>query len=236
MEDHEMQQLYTKGIQRLSSAPMYIDDTAALNIFELRAKCRRLKNKHNIGMVIIDYLQLMSGSSDKNTNREQEISKISRDLKGLAKELQIPIIALSQLSRAVESRKEGDKVPQLSDLRESGAIEQDADMVMFLYRPEYYGITANENGESNKGETHVKIAKHRNGSLDTVKLRALLHIQKFVEMVDDDFGGLSSGSNWRPVPPSSQSGGGGDAGAKLYIQAGSRMNDLPMDDGEDAPF
>lgn len=234
MEDHEMQQLYTKGINRLSTAKMFIDDTAALNIFELRAKCRRLKNKHNIGMVIIDYLQLMSGSSDKNTNREQEISKISRDLKGLAKELQIPIIALSQLSRAVESRKEGDKVPQLSDLRESGAIEQDADMVMFLYRPEYYGITANENGESNKGETHVKIAKHRNGSLDTVKLRALLHIQKFVEMVDDDFGGLASGGNWRPVAPSSQ--GGGDAGAKLYIQAGSRMNDLPMEDGEDAPF
>ena len=234
MEDHEMQQLYTKGIQRLSNAHMYIDDTAALNIFELRAKCRRLKNKHNIGMVIIDYLQLMSGSSEKNTNREQEISKISRDLKGLAKELQIPIIALSQLSRAVESRKEGDKVPQLSDLRESGAIEQDADMVMFLYRPEYYGITANENGESNKGETHVKIAKHRNGSLDTVKLRALLHIQKFVEMVDDDFGGLGGGGNWRPVPANDQ--GGGDAGAKLYIQAGSRMNDLPMDDGEDTPF
>src|SRR6478609_4979879 len=182
LEEHEMKQLYKNGIERLSKAPIYIDDTAALNIFELRAKCRRLKNKHDIGLIIIDYLQLMSGSGDnRNGNREQEISKISRDLKSLAKELKVPIIALSQLSREVEKRKEGAKIPQLSDLRESGAIEQDADVVMFLYRPEYYDITANEMGESNKGETHVKIAKHRNGSLDTVKLKALLHIQKFVE-------------------------------------------------------
>jgi replicative DNA helicase len=140
------------------------------------------KNKHNIGLVLIDYLQLMSGTSDnRNFNREQEISNISRNLKALAKELNIPIVALSQLSREVEKRKEGNKMPQLSDLRESGAIEQDADMVMFLYRPEYYDITANEMGESNKGETHIRIAKHRNGSLDTIKLKALLHIQKFVE-------------------------------------------------------
>ena len=234
LEEHEMKQLYAKGIQRLAKAPMFIDDTAALNIFELRAKCRRLKNKHNIGLIIIDYLQLMSGTNDRNSNREQEISKISRDLKGLAKELQVPIIALSQLSREVEKRKEGNKMPQLSDLRESGAIEQDADMVMFLYRPEYYDITANEFGESNKGETHVRIAKHRNGSLETVKLRALLHIQKFAEMEGDDNLGL--GSNWRPVP--SVTGGGGEqpGGARLYIQAGSKMNDLPMDDGEDTPF
>jgi len=173
MEEHEMQQLYKKGIQRLSNAPIFIDDTAALNIFELRAKCRRLKNKHNVGLIIIDYLQLMSGTGEnRNSNREQEISRISRDLKGLAKELQVPIVALSQLSREVEKRKEGNKMPQLSDLRESGAIEQDADVVMFLYRPEYYDITANEFGESNKGETHVRIAKHRNGSLETIKLRA----------------------------------------------------------------
>ena len=234
LEEHEMKQLYKKGIDRLAKAPIFIDDTPALNIFELRAKCRRLKNKHNIGFIIIDYLQLMSGSNDnKGGNREQEISQISRALKGLAKELQVPIIALSQLSRAVESRKEGEKIPQLSDLRESGAIEQDADMVMFLYRPEYYGITANEMGESNKGETHVKIAKHRNGSLDTVKLRALLHIQKFTEYGEDDFGGigLPSGGSWKPV----QDDGGVDGGARLYIQAGSRMKDLPMDDDE-APF
>ena len=232
LEEHEMKQLYKKGIDRLAKAPIFIDDTPALNIFELRAKCRRLKNKHNVGFIIIDYLQLMSGAGDnRNGNREQEISQISRALKGLAKELQVPIIALSQLSRAVESRKEGEKIPQLSDLRESGAIEQDADMVMFLYRPEYYGITANEMGESNKGETHVKIAKHRNGSLDTVKLRALLHIQKFTEYGEDDFGGIGmpSGGNWKPVQ------GNDGEGAKLYIQAGSRMKDVPMDD-DDAPF
>ena len=234
LEEHEMKQLYAKGIQRLSTAPIFIDDTAALNIFELRAKCRRLKNKHNVGLIIIDYLQLMSGSADRNSNREQEISSISRNLKGLAKELQVPIIALSQLSRAVESRKEGNKMPQLSDLRESGAIEQDADMVMFLYRPEYYDITQNEMGESNKGETHVRIAKHRNGSLETVKLRALLHIQKFVE--DNDFdspgsGGFGGGGNWKPVPTDDAPGGG----ARLYVQAGSKMNDLPIDD-EESPF
>jgi replicative DNA helicase len=232
LEEHEMKQLYARGIQRLAQAPIFIDDTAALNIFELRAKCRRLKNKHNIGLIIIDYLQLMSGTGDRNSNREQEISRISRDLKGLAKELQVPIIALSQLSREVEKRKEGNKMPQLSDLRESGAIEQDADMVMFLYRPEYYDITANEFGESNKGETHVRIAKHRNGSLETIKLKALLHIQKFAEMDGEDFGNLGMpGGNWKPVPSNDNP----EGGAKLYIQTGSRMNDLPMDE-EEPPF
>jgi replicative DNA helicase len=232
MEEHEMQQLYKKGIQRLSTAPIFIDDTAALNIFELRAKCRRLKSKHNVGLIIIDYLQLMSGSSDnRNSNREQEISTISRNLKGLAKELQVPIIALSQLSREVEKRKEGNKIPQLSDLRESGAIEQDADMVMFLYRPEYYDINSNEFGESNKGETHVRIAKHRNGSLENIKLKALLHIQKFVEADQDDFGGPPmGGGSWKPIQ-----GSGGDDSARLFIQKGSRMNDLPMGD-EETPF
>ncbi len=228
LEEHEMKQLHNKGINRLTKAPIFIDDTAALNIFELRAKCRRLKNKHNVGLIIIDYLQLMSGSGDRNANREQEISRISRDLKGLAKELQIPIIALSQLSREVEKRKEGNKMPQLSDLRESGAIEQDADMVMFLYRPEYYDITANEFGENNKGETHVKIAKHRNGSLELIKLKALLHIQKFIETDNDgnDSGGFRpKGGNWKPV-----SGGGGDDAAKLYINKESSMNDGRFDD------
>jgi replicative DNA helicase len=234
LEDHEMKQLYKKGIERLSKAPIYIDDSAALNIFELRAKCRRLKNKYNVGLIIIDYLQLMSGSADKNSNREQEISKISRDLKSLAKELQVPIIALSQLSREVERRKEGNKVPQLSDLRESGAIEQDADMVMFLYRPEYHDITSNEMGESNKGDTYVKIAKHRNGSLENIKLKALLHIQKFVEEEGaQDFMNNptpSGGGNWRPVSET----GGGDA--KMFIQKGSKMNDEEYDDDDQSPF
>ena len=231
MEEHEMKQLYAKGIQRLSQAPLFIDDTPALNIFELRAKCRRLKNKHNIGMIIIDYLQLMSGSGDgRNSNREQEISSISRNLKGLAKELNVPIIALSQLSRAVEQRgaKEGSRVPQLSDLRESGAIEQDADMVMFLYRPEYYDMNTNAEGENIKGLTEVKIAKHRNGTLETVKLKALLHIQKFTNWDEDPYSGIGLPSGgWRPV----EDGGGGE---KLYIQAGSKMNDRQSE--EEDPF
>jgi replicative DNA helicase len=233
LEEHEMKQLYARGIQRLAQAPLYIDDTPALNIFELRAKCRRLKNKHNIGMVIIDYLQLMSGTGEnRSSNREQEISNISRNLKGLAKELNIPIMALSQLSRAVEQRgsKEGSRVPQLSDLRESGAIEQDADMVMFLYRPEYYDINTSAEGENIKGLTEVKIAKHRNGSLDTVKLKALLHIQKFTNWDEDPYSGIGlPGGGWRPVE---DSGGGG--GEKLYIQTGSKMNDISDDD--DQPF
>ena len=232
LEEHEMQQLYKKGIEKLSKAPIFIDDSAALNIFELRAKCRRLKNKHNIGMIIIDYLQLMSGSADRNSNREQEISKISRDLKGLAKELQVPIIALSQLSREVEKRSStnNNKVPQLSDLRESGAIEQDADMVIFLYRPEYNDIMENANGESTKGDTYVKIAKHRNGSLETIKLKAELHIQRFIEEEGGgDFNPNFGGGNWKPVK-----GGGGNDGANLYIQKGSKMNDGQFDD--EAPF
>ncbi|MEI6946134.1 replicative DNA helicase [Paraflavisolibacter sp. H34] len=226
MEEHEMKQLYAKGIQRLAQAPIFIDDSAALNIFELRAKCRRLKTRNNIGFIIIDYLQLMSGGGEgKNTNREQEISTISRGLKQMAKELQVPIIALSQLSREVEKRKDGNKMPQLSDLRESGAIEQDADMVCFIYRPEYYDVTTNEMGESNRGETHIRIAKHRNGSLETIKLRARLEIQRFY----DDEGGAPNPMgnlppNWKPVSDTE------GQGPKLYIQTGSKMNDLGDDD------
>ena len=232
MEEHEMKQLYAKGIQRLAQAPIYIDDSAGLNIFELRAKCRRLKTQNNIGLIIIDYLQLMSGTSEnKGSNREQEISTISRSLKGLAKELQVPVIALSQLSREVEKRKDGNKMPQLSDLRESGAIEQDADMVCFIYRPEYYDIAQNEMGESNKGETHIRIAKHRNGSLETIILRARLEIQRFFDdQGGDGFGNNSLPSNWKPV----QGDGAGGAGARMFIQTGSKMNDN-MDD-EDDPF
>ncbi len=152
-------------------------------------------------------------------------------MKGLAKELNIPIIALSQLSREVEKRgaKDGQKMPQLSDLRESGAIEQDADLVMFLYRPEYYDITANEMGESNKGDTYLRIAKHRNGKLVNIKLRALLHIQKFVEGDETDTTSqFPGGGSWKPVSDID-----GD-GAKLYIQKGSKMNDGEFDD--ETPF
>ncbi|MEP6513038.1 MAG: replicative DNA helicase [Parafilimonas sp.] len=230
LEEHEYQQLHTKGIKELEKAPIFIDDTAALNIFEFRAKARRLVNKHNVGLIIIDYMQLMSGIGERNSNREQEISNISRNLKALAKELNIPIIALSQLSRAVETRKES-KMPQLSDLRESGAIEQDADMVIFIYRPEYYETLTNEMGESTRGETHIKIAKHRNGSLENFKLRALLHIQKFVEWDDDNGTKGMSGNNWKPVGPSPVPGNSDSDRGRLFIQKGSRMNTGDFDEG-----
>lgn len=239
MEDHEMEQLYSKGVKALSDAPIYLDDTPSLNVFELRAKCRRMVSRNKVGMIIIDYLQLMSGGGEnKGMNREQEISGISRALKGLAKELKVPVLALSQLSRAVESRKEGNKIPQLSDLRESGAIEQDADMVIFIYRPEYYEINQDEMGESVKGETHIKIAKHRNGALDTVKLKAMLHVQKFVDWDDDDtnYGaGLPAGGSFKSL--GSQGGGpqpGNDGSeAALYIQKPSKMNEQDFDEGFD---
>ncbi|MCS6823753.1 MAG: replicative DNA helicase [Cytophagaceae bacterium] len=182
LEDFEWIQLHNK-ISKLTNAPIYIDDTPAISIRELRTKCRRLKAKHNIELIIVDYLQLMSseGNSKGVTgNREQEIASISRALKQLAKELQVPVIALSQLSRNVETRG-GDKRPQLSDLRESGAIEQDADMVIFLYRPEYYKIYDNENGESLQGLAEVIIAKHRNGSTDSVWLRFISKYTKFAD-------------------------------------------------------
>ncbi len=182
--------LIGKGLHKFDSMQLFIDDSAALNIFEFRAKARRMVNKHKVGLIIIDYLQLMSGMRDRNGNREQEISNISRNLKALAKELNVPIIALSQLSRAVESRTTN-KVPQLSDLRESGAIEQDADMVMFIYRPEYYDIKSNEMGDSTDGLTEIKIAKHRNGPLGTIKFKARLGIQKFEDYVDT--------GQWKPI-------------------------------------
>ncbi len=181
LKDYEWEQLVHKT-HKLTSAPIFIDDTPGLSILELRAKCRRLKAQHDVQLIIIDYLQLMSGDSSKGAgNREQEIASISRALKGIAKELNVPVIALSQLSRAVETRG-GDKRPQLSDLRESGSIEQDADMVMFLYRPEYYGITEDENGMPTNGTGEVIIAKHRNGSLENVQLKFIGRFTKFADL------------------------------------------------------
>ena len=158
--------------QVLNDAKIFIDDTPQLTIYELRAKCRRLKQHHDIQMVFIDYLQLMSAGSDMMTrggNREQKISTISRQLKALSKELGIPVLAMSQLSRAVETRG-GTKEPMLSDLRESGAIEQDADIVMFIYRPEYYGIKEDNDG-STIGMADIILAKHRSGGTGRVRLR-----------------------------------------------------------------
>jgi replicative DNA helicase len=177
LAEFEWQQLVHKT-KTLSTAPIFIDDTPALSILELRAKCRRLKAEHNIQLIVIDYLQLMKGEA--SGNREQEIASISRALKGIAKELSVPVIALSQLSRGVETRG-GDKRPQLSDLRESGSIEQDADIVMFLYRPEYYKISVDEEGMPTQGMAEVIIAKHRNGSLENVKLKFIGKYTKFAD-------------------------------------------------------
>jgi len=159
----------------LSEAPIYIDDTAGISIQEIRTKCRKLKMEKNIGLIVIDYLQLIQGSGRKNSSREQEISEISRSLKILAKELDVPVIALSQLSRAAEQRQ--DHRPMLSDLRESGAIEQDADIVMFLYRDDYY----NPDSEK-KNIAEVILAKHRAGSTGTVELLWMGNYTKFANI------------------------------------------------------
>lgn len=181
LESYEWEQLNSR-LNNLLEAPIFIDDTPALSVFELRAKCRRLKAQHNIDMIIIDYLQLMSSKGDNaGGTREQEISNISRSLKSLAKELDVPIIAISQLSRAVETRG-GSKRPILSDLRESGAIEQDADMVLFIYRPEYYKIETDEDGFPTKGTAEIIIAKHRNGALRDIKLRFIDQYAKFLDL------------------------------------------------------
>jgi replicative DNA helicase len=161
---------------RLSTAPIFIDDTAGITVMELRSKARRLKTEYDLKLIVIDYLQLMQGSSSKGgDNRQQEISEISRSLKALARELNVPVIALSQLSRSVESRQV--KKPMLSDLRESGSLEQDADIVMFLYREDYY-----DPDTENKNITDVIIAKHRNGPVDTVQLFFHKQFTKFADL------------------------------------------------------
>jgi len=190
--------------QRLAELPLYIDDTPGLSIAALRTRARRLKRRHDIGLIVIDYLQLLQGSGRANDNRVNEISEISRGLKTLAKELSVPVIALSQLSRAVESRE--DKRPMLSDLRESGSIEQDADMVWFVYREDYYAraIEPKEPTESDPADVHAKhaewlslmeritglseliIAKQRHGATGKVRLRFEARITKFSDLAPDD--------------------------------------------------
>ncbi len=190
LEKHEWEQLSIK-VKDLEKAPLFIDDTPSLSIFDLRAKARRLSSQHGIKLIIVDYLQLMTaGSTGKGGggNREQEISTISRNLKALAKELNVPVIALSQLSRAVETRG-ASKRPLLSDLRESGAIEQDADIVSFIYRPEYYKIDEWDDDEHSptEGQAEFIIAKHRNGSLENIRLKFIGSLGKFDNL--DDYGG-----------------------------------------------
>ena len=223
LEDYEFQQLNSK-IHKLAEAPLFIDDTPAITIFELRAKARRLKQQHNISLIIVDYLQLMQAGGDNNRgNREQEISTISRSLKSLAKELEVPVIALSQLSRAVETRG-GDKKPQLSDLRESGAIEQDADMVLFIHRPEYYGLTEDAQGNPTNGVAEIIIAKHRNGPTASVNLKFVGHLAKFADLETSNFNSYSASAGLEPsadfeTPPPNT------------ITRGSKMNDI-----EEEPF
>ncbi len=227
LRNDEVEQIHAK-IGGLTEAPIFIDDTAGISVFELRAKARRLKSQHDIQLLLVDYLQLMTAGGDGKGggNREQEISTISRSLKGIAKELNIPVIALSQLSRAVESRG-GDRRPQLSDLRESGSIEQDADMVMFINRPEYYGITEDENGMPLNGVANIILAKHRNGAVGDVQLKFTSELAKFSDLEtydyndDNDFGSL-------PVSDEFDSSGAGNT-----ITRASRMDD---DFDDDAPF
>ncbi len=216
LTDQEFEILH-QHIANLDKAKIYIDDSAGLNIYEFRAKARRLKSQDNVDLIVIDYLQLMTaGSDNRSGNREQEISQISRSIKAIAKELDIPIIALSQLSRAVETRG-GDKRPMLSDLRESGAIEQDADIVCFLYRPEYYKIMEDEHG-STLGIGEVIVAKHRNGPVGDVRLRFIGDLAKFEDLVTMDMGGT------------------GLAGGPQTITRPSRMNDDNLPDADIAPF
>ncbi len=219
LAQHEWEQLNAK-VAALSEAPFYIDDTPGLSVFELRAKARRLKAQHDIQMIIIDYLQLMNAGGKDGGNRQEEISIISRSLKIIAKELNVPVIALSQLSRAVETRG-GDKRPQLSDLRESGAIEQDADMVMFIYRPEYYEITEDAEGNSTVGLTEIIVAKHRNGALENVPLRFQGRFGRFVDWEQDGF------SDFGTTPTNQDS---EEFNAHSTVIKGSRMNDMPSDD------
>jgi replicative DNA helicase len=183
LNEEEWKQLDSR-IKKLVQAPIFIDDTPAISISELRGKCRRLMAQHKLDIVIVDYLQLMSGPENAGS-REQEVSMISRSLKSIAKELNVPILALSQLNRSVEMRG-GSKRPLLSDLRESGAIEQDADMVVFIHRQEKFGIPAFEDGSSTKGIAEIILAKNRNGPVDDVKLKFREEKAQFVDIDDFD--------------------------------------------------
>ena len=228
LADHEWKQLNVK-VGDLEKAPLFIDDTPALSIFDLRAKARRLASQHDIKLIIVDYLQLMTaGASSKAGNREQEISSISRNLKSLAKELNIPVIALSQLSRAVETRG-GTKRPQLSDLRESGAIEQDADIVSFIYRPEYYGIEEwdDEEHSSSIGQAELILAKHRNGGLDNIRMKFIGNLGKFEDLQSND-SPYEFQSKMNDNDPSNES--------KGNLPGPDDAFDLPSNAKDDMPF
>ena len=221
----------------LGSAPLFIDDTPALSVFEFRSKARRLKIHNDIKIIMIDYLQLMTGGPQaaKGGNREQEVAFISRTLKAIAKELNVPVIALSQLSRATEMRG-GSKRPQLSDLRESGAIEQDADIVAFIHRPEYYGINQDENGMPTAGMAEIIIAKHRNGAVCDVNLRFLKDQARFADMDDTllpPASGATGQQQYEDFASESNAGLGGALGAAA---GGAEFDLTPPSLGDEAPF
>lgn len=210
LEDDEFKRLIDAA-GRLFTANIFVDDTPGLSIMELRTKARRLKSEHDIGLVVVDYLQLMTSTGKDHGTREQEIASISRGLKALAKELDVPVIALSQLSRAVEQRG-GDKRPQLSDLRESGSIEQDADVVCFLYRPEYYGIKTTPEGQSTTGLAEIIIGKQRNGPTGSQPLYFVKKYARFENLTTASPGPLDGDSQddgQSPDPDSGQSSGNG---------------------------
>lgn len=222
-------------ISELRTAPIYIDDSPSLSMMDLRAKCRRLKAEKGIDMVIIDYLQLMKGDTTKGGSREQEIAFISRGLKELAKELDVPILALSQLSRAVETRGGSDKRPQLSDLRESGSIEQDADMVMFLYRPEYYGFATLEDGTPTQGLAQVIIGKQRNGPVGDVTLEFVNAFAKFRDLQVSGYSNPNQNTNNSttiPIVPSNKFNTPTSGTGSITLP--SKMN--TADDIDDTPF
>jgi replicative DNA helicase len=186
LPEDEWRKLST-SVGKLYKAKIFIDDTPALSVLEIRAKARRLKAEHNVGMIVVDYLQLMQGPKNAQS-REQEISTISRSLKALAKEINIPVIALSQLNRAVEAR--GDKRPVLADLRESGAIEQDADVVLFVHRPEMYNIMSDDNNESTEGIAEIIIGKQRNGPTGTARMAFIKQYARFENLTRSFAGAL----------------------------------------------
>ncbi len=241
-----------KAAKPLSEAPLYIDDTPALPVTEFRSKVRKLKAQHDIQLIVIDYLQLMTGPQDTKGNREQEVAYISRTLKAIAKELNIPIIALSQLNRSVESQG-GSKRPQLSNLRESGAIEQDADIVAFIHRPEYYGLTQLEDGTTTKNLAEIIVAKHRNGATDTIRMKFLNDYAQFCDF-DPLAGGALTGGGEREFGSAIDGGGfdlagGGFGGGGFDAAAadfgmpptsfspdGSKARGGAMSTSEEAPF
>ena len=246
MSDEEWQRLFS-NVSALENAPLYIDETPSLSVFDFRAKCRRLVMQHGVKIIMVDYLQLMTANSGKGGagNREQEIAMISRSLKAIAKELNVPVIALSQLSRSVETRP--GKRPMLSDLRESGAIEQDADIVSFIFRPEYYKIATWDNDEdggetSTENQAELIIAKHRNGATADVRMSFFKNIAKFADLdlfgnqygstggyQASNFGQLDAPSGFDKIKTTIDPGAAFDLPSKQNL-SGSSMNDLDEDD------